>query len=446
MVSRNFRTILIVRVLLICATIFLIYPALFRHLYAASVLIAALIVFQVYSLSHFLETTNRELVRFLESIRYSDFSAGFTTGIRGRAFDDLNRSFSEVISRFHEISAEKEEGYRYLHAVVQHVGIGMIAFRGEGEVELINAAAKKLFDIPRLRNIAGLGAVSSELVEALRTIEPGVSDLRKVTVGEDLLQVSIFATELRLRHATLKLVSFQNIGSELDAKEMEAWQNLIRVLTHEIKNSLTPIVSLTSSVEDMLSAREHVRGMEDDTVLDIQGALQTIRRRSEGLLRFTDAYRDLTRIKKPEFQRFRVEELLERVASLAAGQLEEAAIAIRTNVEPTSLELTADPQLIEQVLINLILNAIEAVEGTPGGRIEVDASVNGRNRVMIRVIDNGRGIVGDALEKIFVPFFSTKKEGSGIGLSLSRQIMRLHRGDLTAQSTPGEQTVFTMRF
>ncbi len=446
MTYRGFRNILVIRVLLLGASIFLIYPALFRHLYAASVLIAALVAYQVFSLIRYVETTNRELTRFLESVRYGDFTAGFTTGIRGRGFDDLNRSFSDVVARFREINAEKEEGYRYLHAVVQHVGVGMIAFRDDGEVELINAAAKKLFDIPRLRNIDALAGVSPDLVETLRTIEPGGSRLQKITVGGDLLQVSVFATELRLRHATLKLVSIQNIGSELSAKEMEAWQNLIRVLTHEIKNSLAPIVSLTSSVEDMLSARERAGGVEDDTTRDMHGALQTIRKRSEGLLRFTDAYRSLTRIKKPEFQRFRVAELLDRVGSLTAGQLDEAAITLLTNVEPLTLELTADPQLVEQVLINLILNAIDAIEGKPGGRIEIDASVDGRSRIMIRVTDNGRGIIEDALEKIFVPFFSTKKDGSGIGLSLSRQIMRLHRGDLTVQSTPGERTVFTMRF
>ncbi len=446
MVSRNFRTNLIIRVVLLSATIFLIYPSLFRHYYAASVLIAALIVYQGYSLISFLETTGRELARFLESIRYGDFTAGFTTGIRGRAFDDLNRSFSEVITRFREINVEREEGYQYLHAVVQHVGIGMIAFRSDGGVELINAAAKKLFDVPRLKNIEDLGAVSSELVETLRTIEPGASDLMKIRVGEDLLQVSIYATELRLRHVALRLVSFQNIGSELDAKEMEAWQNLIRVLTHEIKNSLTPIVSLTSSVEDMVSVRGRTNGTENEALHEIHTALRTIRNRSEGLLRFTDAYRSLTRIKNPEFQRFQVAELLDRVGSLAAEQMEGAGTTFRTRVDPSSLELTADPQLVEQVLINLILNAIDAVEGAIGARIAVDASVDGRNRVVIRVTDNGRGIVEDALERIFVPFFSTKKDGSGIGLSLSRQIMRLHRGELTAQSNPGVETVFTMRF
>lgn len=446
MISRRFRINVIVRVLLLCVTALLIYPALSRQLYTATALIGFLIVLQAYSMMHFLESTSRGLARFLESIRYSDFTSGFTTGIRGRGFDELSRIYSEVVSRFREISMEKEENYRYLQAIVQHVGIGMIAFSGDGKVELINAAAKKLFDIPRLGNIGDLAEVSPELVEALETIAPGGSELIKLAVAGNLLQVFVYATELRLSRAALKLVSFQNISPELEAKEMEAWQNLIRVLTHEIKNSLTPIVSLTSSMEDMLNARENVEGIDDETVQDIHIALRTVKKRSEGLLRFTDAYRSLTKIKEPKLQSFPVAELVARVENLSVKQIEEAGGTLHTRVDPPMLELHADPQLVEQVMINLVLNAIDAIEGTTDGHIEIDASVDARNHIVIRVTDNGRGIVEDALEKIFIPFYSTKKDGSGIGLSLSRQIMRLHHGDLTAHSTPGERTVFTMKF
>jgi two-component system nitrogen regulation sensor histidine kinase NtrY len=446
MVFRRFRANVIARVLLLCATALLVYPVLSHQLYTASVFIVLLIVLQVYSLIHLLESTNRGLARFLESIRYGDFSAGFTSGIKGRGFDELNRIYSEVVSRFREINLEKEENYRYLQAVVQHVGIGMIAFSGDGDVELINTAAKKLFDIPRLGNIEDLSAVSPELVETLEGMEPGGSELIKITVAGDFLQVFVYATELRLRRNVLKLVSFQNISPELEAKEMEAWQNLIRVLTHEIKNSLTPIASLTSSMEEMLAARERAEGIDDDTLQDIHIALRTIKKRSEGLLRFTDAYRSLTKIKEPEVQGFPVAELVARVESLSAGQIEGVGGTMTTRIDPPELRLHADPQLVEQVLINLVLNAIDAIEGRTGGRIEIAAFVDNRNHIVIDVTDNGRGIVEGALDKIFIPFYSTKKDGSGIGLSLSRQIMRLHHGDLTARSTPGESTVFTMRF
>jgi two-component system nitrogen regulation sensor histidine kinase NtrY len=446
MASRNFRFNIIVRVLLLSVSAFAIYPIFTDRLYAATGFLAVFIAIQILSLISYVEKTNRGLARFLQSIRYSDFSTGFTTGEHGPSFDELNRIYSEVIGRFREISIEKEENYRYLQAVVQHVGIGMIAFGADGIVELINAAAKKLFDVPRLGTIDDLSEVSPELVEKLRMMEPGESALIKVMVSGDLLQLSVYTTELRLRHSSLTLVSFQNIGTELDRKEMEAWQNLIRVLTHEIKNSLTPIASLTSSMEDMLSAREQTVGLDEEALQDIHVAIETIKKRSEGLLRFTDAYRSLTKIKQPEFKRFPVSDLLSRIRNLSAAQIEEDRIELRTTVAPPDLKLMADPELIEQVLINLVLNAIEALEGRQDGRIEISASIDDRNHIVMQVIDNGRGIVENALEKIFIPFYSTKKEGSGIGLSLSRQIMRLHHGDLTAESEPGERTVFTMRF
>jgi two-component system nitrogen regulation sensor histidine kinase NtrY len=446
MAFRRFRANVTIRVLLLAVTSLLIYPALARQLYAATALIGLLIALEIYSLIRYVERTNRELARFLESIRYNDFSAGFTTGTQGPGFDELNRIYSEVVQRFREINLEKEESYRYLQAVVQHVGIGMIAFSPDGEVALINAAAKKLFDIPRLGRIDDLSPVSPGLVDILKSIEPGGSELIKIIAGGDLLQIFVYATELRLRRTILKLVSFQNISPELEAKEMEAWQNLIRVLTHEIKNSLTPIASLTSSMEDMLAVRERAEGIDDETLQDIHEALRTIKKRSEGLLRFTDAYRSLTKIKEPELQSFQVSELAARVGKLSSKQIAEAGGSLFTHIEPPDLMLHADPQLVEQVLINLLLNSIDAIEGKQGGRIEISAFVDKRNHIVIRVTDNGRGIVDEALEKIFIPFYSTKKEGSGIGLSLSRQIMRLHRGELIAESEPDVRTVFTMRF
>ncbi len=446
MAFRDFRTNVTVRVLLLAGTALLLHPALAFHLYAGTALIGVLLALQAWSLIHYVQRTNRELARFLESIRYSDFSAGFTTGTKGAGFDELNRIYSEVVSRFREISLEREESYRYLQAVVQHVGIGMIAFGPDGGVELINAAAKKLFDIPRLGRIDDLADVGPRLVDILKTIEPGASELIKITVGDDLLQIYVYATELRLRRTALKLVSFQNISPELEAKEMEAWQNLIRVLTHEIKNSLTPIASLTSSMEEMLAARERADGIDDETLQDIHEALRTIKKRSEGLLRFTDAYRSLTRIKEPELQSFPVSELVQRVEKLSKGQIADVGGNLVINIEPPDLKLHADPQLVEQVLINLVLNSIDAISGKGDGRIEISAFIDGRNHIVIRVTDDGRGIVPEALEKIFIPFYSTKKEGSGIGLSLSRQIMRLHHGDLTVESEPGARTAFTMRF
>ena len=281
MIFKNFKINVIVRSLILSICAVLIYPMLREQLYIAAALLVGLLIISVYSLIRYTERTNRRLAQFLQSIKYSDFSVGFTTGVQGPSFDELNHIYSEVIERFREINIEREENYQYLQAVVQHVGIGMIAFRAGGEVDFINSAAKKLFDIPKLGNISDLEPVSHELVDKLHSMESGQSALIKVTVAGNLVQLSVFITELRLRRTALTLASFQNISSELDSKEMEAWQNLIRVLTHEIKNSLTPIASLTSSMAEMISEQEKASCLDNEDLQDIHIAIETIKKRSE---------------------------------------------------------------------------------------------------------------------------------------------------------------------
>ncbi len=447
MAFRRFRIAMTVRVLLLSATIFIfLYLLISSSMPATSIFFGLAALFQIVSLVRFSEKTNRNLTRFLESIEYSDFSQSFTSGIKGISFDELNEAFTSVVNRFREISLEKEENFRYLQTVVQHVGIGMIAFTADGEVALLNNAVKRLFNIPSLKNISGLGAISPVLLERLRGAVPGQRDLVTVSVNSEMMQLSIYTTELRQRSRVLTLVSIQNISSELNEKEMDAWQNLIRVLTHEIKNSLTPIASLASSVEELLLPGVTAGKTASVDAGDIRSALQTIQKRSHNLLQFVDTYRDLTHIPKPEYSTFPVSELFERIIKLVSAQSQETDISISTSIEPSNLEMTADPRLIEQVLINLVLNSIQALESKPDGSIRIEAAIDERSRLVIRIADNGPGIVEEAAEKVFIPFYSTKKDGSGIGLSLSRQIMRLHRGDLTVRSKPGVETVFTMRF
>ena len=453
MVYKRFRLNCVVRVLLISATIYLLFYLLLQtQFYAATLIIALLTVYQIYSLIHYVEKTNRDLARFLDAIKHSDFSQSFTGAGLGTSFDELKAAFTVVLDRFRMARAEKEEHYRYLQTVVQHVGIGLIAFRSDGEVELINTAAKRLLKIPYLRNVHALERRSSKLVETMTNMRAGEKKLVQVREQDELLQLAIYATEFRMREQNITLVSLQNIQSELEEKEMEAWQNLIRVLTHEIMNSVTPISSLAATTNGMLEnfrvdAENSSRAkVEKETIGDIRGALQTIERRSEGLLHFVNAYRNLTKIPKPAFQIFPVKELCDRVRQLLQSQLDEAGIEICVNIMPASLQLTADPELIEQILINLVVNAMQALQGRPQPRIEMRARIDERSRVIIQVEDNGPGILKEVQANIFIPFFTTKKGGSGIGLSLSRQIMRLHRGAITVHSEQNIGTVFTLRF
>ena len=441
---RRFRLQCIARILVLGGSIYLFLYLLLDTDYRATTLVTVLVIaYQIYALIHYVEKTNRDLSRFFLSIRHADFSQSFVTGGLGSSFDELKKAFNEVLDAFRRARAEKEEHARYLQTVVQHIGIGLVAFRQDGEVELINTAAKRLLKITHLKNVDHLEARFADLVEKLRHLRPGQKALVKIEEEGEILQLSVYATAFRLREQEYTLVSLQNIQGELEEQEMEAWQKLIRVLTHEIMNSITPIASLAGTVNDMLQTTGQE---EDEEIADVRQAMQTIQRRSEGLLHFVDSYRNLTHLPPPQFQIVPVSELFDRVGRLMRPQLEEGKIAFYVEIEPQSLELTADPEQIEQVLINLLRNAMQAVAGQAAARIWLKAGMDGRGHVLVEVIDDGPGIVEEAREKIFIPFFTTRQDGSGIGLSLCRQIMRLHRGTISARSKPGEETAFTLRF
>lgn len=448
MVYRRFRIVCIARILILAATLMLLTYLIFNSsFYATMVVIGLVVIYQVYGLINFVEKTNGTFTRFLESIEYSDFSDQFTSGLRGKSFDELNAAFATVIQRFRDLRQDREENYRYLQTVVQHVGMGLIAFDEAGKVELINNAARRLFHTATLKNIENLKTFSVDLVERLLAARPGQQQLVTVRNTNDVLQLSVYTTRLHLRYRHITLVSFQNISSELSAREMDAWQNLIRVLTHEIRNSLTPISSLAATVEDVLMAPRPNDGMVDDNGnQELCEALGTIRQRCDGLLNFVDAYRRLTRLPKPTFRLFRVNRLLHDTAQLVMPEINTYGIRLEYSVEPDNLELVADRQLVEQVLLNLLRNAVDALSDRPDASVIMRALMTSDGRVAISISDNGPGIVPDALEQIFVPFYTTKKGGSGIGLSLSRQIMRLHRGTLTVRSAPHKQTIFTLLF
>jgi nitrogen fixation/metabolism regulation signal transduction histidine kinase len=447
MVFRNFRLNTILRVLFLCASIYLFFYLLQQtSLYATTFIVGLVALFQIWGLLRYVENTNRYLSRFLLSIRYNDFTQTFQSSMKGSAFEDLNLAFNEVIREFQKARMEKEEHFRYLQTVVQHVEVGLIAFnRQTEEIELMNGTARRLLKAPHPRKIDDFGKISDRLVTQLRDIKPRQKVHVKIADHDETLLLSIRSTDFMLRQQRYSIVSFQNIQSELEEKELEAWQTLIRTLTHEIMNSITPISSLASTAGSLLEA-ECDKGDGDESIGDVLNAVKTIEKRSTGLINFVENYRQLTRIPSPKFELVQVTELFDRVGRLMEKQFEEASIQLQTSIDPETLELTCDADQIEQVLINLTKNAVEAVEARKNAEVDIAARMDGQGRTVLQIADNGPGIQPDALEKIFIPFFTTKKEGSGIGLSLSKQIMRLHRGTLGVTSKPDEKTIFTLRF
>ncbi len=452
MVYKKFRFQIVLRILLIIVTLLLIFSFYRNPDYRIStIILGVLFVAQVIFLIRYADQTNRKLARFFSAIRNADFMGTFVDESLGKSFDELNREFNEVINAFKKTKTEKEENFNYLLTVIQHVSIGVLVYTRNGKVDVYNNAVKSLLQIKHLRNIKQLSEISEELSTTLLEVKAGEKKLIKIFVGDELLQLSIHSTEFLMHGEKFLLVSLQDIHPELEQKEVESWQMLIRVLTHEIMNSITPISSLASTVQDILAEsrkkRNQLSAEESEDMENITSAIATIERRSKGLLNFVDLYRNLTRIPKPHFRYFPVADLFQRTLELMEPKFEELNIQVNTKIFPGDLKLLADPDLVDQVLINLLINAIDALHEIKGKRqISLKASVNLNNRTLIEVTDTGIGISQEAMDKIFMPFFTSKKTGSGIGLSLSRQIMQMHKGSLSVRSAPGKGATFVLVF
>ncbi len=444
----DFRARVILRVIFLGLSMALFsYMVVRPNMLFAAILTFVIILLQLVEIFRFVSQTNRKLTRFLESVKYSDFISGFANDNKlGKSFKDLNIAFNEVLEAFRKARSEKEEHWQYLNSVVQQVRTGILSYDIDGNVQLMNANAKKFMGVTSIKNIKELIQINPRLYHAVNSVDAGKSELYKS--GNDLY-LTIQSTELRIRGIDVKLVTLQNIQPELQKQELEAWQNLTRVLRHEIMNSITPISSLTSTLReildhDMIRENGHYV-LKDEGADDLREGLSTIENRSKGLIKFIDAYREYTSLPKPKMTTVRLKDLIEKVAMLMKTELRKTKIEFHYEYSSEYLTIQADEEMIEQVLINLLKNAIEALGETENPKLTLIGRYDD-NAVKIEVIDNGPGIIKEAREHIFVPFYTTKRTGSGIGLSLSRQIMQMHNGSLSVESEPDVQTIFTMKF
>ena len=444
----DFRTRVILRVIFLGLSMALFMYMITRpNMLFAAILTFVIILLQLGEIFRFVSQTNRKLTRFLESVKYSDFISGFTSDNKlGKSFKDLNVAFNEVLEAFRKARSEKEEHGQYLNSVVQQVRTGILSYDIDGNVQLMNTNAKRFMGITSIKNIKELIQINPKLYHAVNSVEAGKSELYK---GSNELYLTIQSTELRIRGVDVKLVTLQNIQPELQKQELEAWQNLTRVLRHEIMNSITPISSLTSTLREILDhemvKKNNHYELKDEGADDLREGLSTIENRSKGLIKFIDAYREYTSLPKPKMSTVRLKDLIEKVAQLMKTELKKTRIDFHYEWSSEYLTIQADVEMIEQVLINLLKNAIEALADIDNPKLALVGRYD-ENAVKIEVIDNGPGIIKEALEHIFVPFYTTKRTGSGIGLSLSRQIMQMHNGSLSVDSEPDVKTVFTMKF
>ena len=441
---KRFATGLFIRISIILATCLLIAYAWWTVPASRSLLVGVgiiLLTIQTANLHRYITSLNRKLTRFMESVRYSDFAVAFKADSElGPSFKELNQQFNEVLEAFRQARAEKEANLHYLNTIVQQVSVGLISFDMAGNVEMTNQAALRLLGIYRLRNLSDLHSVHAGLYDILTGTPSSTPAIYQSNFEQEL---SVRCATVSLRGRPVTVASIQNIRSELQQKELEAWQNLTKVLRHEIMNSVTPIVSLVGTMQQIVNTE--LAGAEEESVTDLREALTTIEHRGRGIMRFVDAYRNFTAIPQPRLAEISVENLLKNVIALVQTELQQRHIILQAPPVPSYLMIFADAGQIEMVLINLIKNAMESLDGhrKPKLRLEVKSQ---DNRLMIYVSDNGPGIEPEAIEKIFIPFYTTKKTGSGIGLSLSRQIMQLHNGQLKVTSTPGQGSTFSMIF
>ncbi len=449
MVFRSYRLRIAGRILLIGLFMAFTYYALGQEKwYVATVVSALLVILLMVDLFRFIDRSNREFANLLEALKQQDFTTSYSGRFPEKSFRDLESSFNEILDHYRGARMDQAAQYHYLQTVIDHINIALVCFNDMGKVFLFNQAAAVLFRKSKVENLEPLKSIHPTLHQKMVSLRAGQREVIKINREGELLQLSVHVTEFSVRQEKFKLVSLQNIRQELEAQELDSWQKLIRVLTHEIMNSVTPVSSLSAAINEMLTDEEgRRRALETisrDDLDDMYSSLETIKERSKGLLNFVSDYKNLTQLPKPVFEDISVEFLLNHMHRLFKKDMAKENIDYQVLVPAHQMTICADSMMIQQVLINLIKNAMEAVREREQRSIILSAESR-NEKVIIHVRDNGKGIDPEDLEKVFIPFYTTKKKGSGIGLSLSKQIMRLHKGSIHFQSDESG-TLFNIEF
>jgi two-component system, NtrC family, nitrogen regulation sensor histidine kinase NtrY len=408
-----------------------------------------LIVLQAWLLVKQVNKTNTDLEKFFSSAQNNDSSVRFSENPMNNSFRKLHDRMNDLNTIIQSVKIENEKTSQFLQTVVDHVDIGLLSFDENGRIEIYNRAAKRYLKVQQPRQLSSLKTKNEGLFKIISTIKPGQEILHKMIIDNILQSVLVKAIKLKCESNAIELVSFQNITNELDKKELDSWQRLIRVLTHEIMNSISPITSLTTVISGYFKKKDDdnqvpLELIDNQIVSKTLSGLNTIEETGKGLLGFVDKYRSLTSLPKPSLCKVTVDSLFRKCKILMESNISNN-IKITTSINPEDLAIEADFAQVEQILINLIKNAAEALSDNENGTIHLKA-FRADDGTIIQVEDNGNGISDDIVEDIFVPFYTTKESGSGIGLSLSKQIMQNHNGTISVNSAPGKGSEFTLKF
>ena len=438
---------IILRVMFLFITLLVTSYIIVSGRYNFLFLLIPLLVYQVMEFIQFQRKAQKELNQFVEAVHYRDFSTHFDVKHAPAELQPMREGFNEINTTFKVISKEKETQYQYLQKILELVDTGILSYEiATGDVVWMNESLKKMLQLPYLKNVQSLNRRYADIFEIVDKLLPGEHKIVKVHLEREVFKVYLSATAFQIDGNKYKLVAFQNVNEALDETESGAWQRLLSVMTHEIMNSIAPISSLANTMKTRLQNRDMTEGENDNTLEDLEIGIDTIKRRSEGLLKFAETYRNLNKITTLNLQQVYIRELFGNIHQLMQPTFAQKNIELEIILRNPKLSLQADASLLEQVLINLVVNAIEAVKEKEDAKIILSADQSSNGKIILKIADNGQGIPEEMMDKIFIPFFSTKKQGSGIGLSLCKQIIILHRGIIQVQSVVGQGTVVALQF
>jgi len=450
MISKNLYFNILFRVILIVIFSSLLgYFIFINQTLRFSLICFIVVVSLALNLIYYLNTINRKIRFFFDSVRNDDSNLSFPADIKNPAFRDLYQSMNRVNQEIQKLKIENRNQEQYFQILLEHIATGIITYNDKGFIQHANSSAKRLLSVDVLTHLQQIDRIDKKLYETINGIKPFERRLIALNSEQGPIQLSLKATSFRTKDGEMVILSIQDIKNELDEKEIESWMKLIRVLMHEIMNSITPITSLSESLYNVYS-KEGLPVQPDlvsnKTIATTLQGLNVIKEQGKGLMSFVESYRKLTRVPEPEKKLFRVTDLIERVQILYHSLENSEKIELSVSLKDPALEIFADQNLISQVLINLMKNALEANENNPEGRITIVAGTGNETHPEICVIDNGPGISAANIDEVFVPFYTTREKGSGIGLSISKQIMRAHGGNLKVRSVPDKETVFCLSF
>lgn len=447
MVSRR----LAIRVTVLLAVLFatllaLAYLIVDTHLMVVTGLLSVAAVIEAWLVLRTVHRTNRELVRFLDGIRYDDFQQSFTIAPLGPSFAELKAAFDRVMTRFRDTRLEREAERRYLEALVEHVPVAILAIREDGAVELLNNAARRLLDAPAATTLDDLVRYGAAFQRDLSQSRAGARAVTRIEIDGVHRQLILSTTQLIVTASPIRLVTLQDIQSELDSSELSAWQDMAQILSHEILNSLTPIASIARTADEMVDELAARAPAGDELIGDLHDAVATLARRSDRLMRFVSSYRTFTQMPPPSLRPLPLVEYFRRLERLLATEWEGRGIELHLGAPAGGLTVMADDSLLDQALINLLRNAADAAAASDRPQVWLDARLSDGGRPVIEIGDNGPGVDQALGDKIYLPFFTTKPEGSGIGLALARQVMLVHKGAISAGPRPGGGARFRLTF